>query len=108
MDRMTSGNYNHNLIGLNECIGRHIPDSFLGLSVNEWMTVKARGERMWKPSLGGSFEVFNVRPFPKAIVDYCVGDVLFLPALRAKLRTQDNVLRRDLIQEETQKRITAS
>lgn len=101
-------NQNQNLVGLTACIERNMPDSFLDVSIGDWLESKRMGERLWKPTLGGSFDVFNIRPFLKAIVDYCVGDVLFLPALRNILWTQENYLLRDIICQETEKRVALS
>ncbi|KAI5366157.1 hypothetical protein Slin15195_G076820 [Septoria linicola] len=37
---------------------------------------------MFDPRQGGSYEVFNIRPLPQILVDYCIGDVQLLPTLQ--------------------------
>ncbi|PYH29290.1 uncharacterized protein BO87DRAFT_401472 [Aspergillus neoniger CBS 115656] len=51
------------LAGLGKCISRDIEKT------------------LFSPQHGGSFEVFELRPLPEAIVQYCVQDVLLLPKL---------------------------
>ena len=69
-----------------------------------WKVAKEKGERLFKPVLGGSFEVVEQRPVPDEIVAYCVGDVQCLPVLWTKFRCGSNRLR-DLVNEETKRRI---
>ncbi|KAF2497286.1 hypothetical protein BU16DRAFT_526305 [Lophium mytilinum] len=47
-----------------------------------WRLAKEKGERLFKPANGGSYEVFNARPLSEDIIAYCAGDVQFLPSLR--------------------------
>lgn len=42
---------------------------------------KQEGVKLFKPELGGSYEVFNVRPLEHKILNYCVQDVVYLPVL---------------------------
>ena len=49
-----------------------------------WKAVKERGTRLFDPQVGGSYEVFNVRPMAEHIRMYCVQDVLFLPGLHTR------------------------
>ena len=37
--------------------------------------------KLFAPERGGSYDVFNVRPLPDDIKEYCVQDVQFLPKL---------------------------
>ena len=46
-----------------------------------WRSAKQAGLRLFAPERGGSYEVFNARPMPQAILDYCIQDVTFLPKL---------------------------
>ncbi|KAL4784997.1 ribonuclease H-like domain-containing protein [Aspergillus varians] len=65
--------------GLAKCIDRDA-----GLSLTERLecsTIKEKGKRLFAPELGGSYEVFNVRPMRKDIVLYCAQDVRILSRL---------------------------
>ncbi|KAI4604697.1 hypothetical protein J4E80_010963 [Alternaria sp. BMP 0032] len=73
-----------------------------------WSRNQEAGEQLFRPELGGSYDVFNKRPLPDDIVKYCVGRVKCLPELRNKLwggRRQDW---RDLVQDETDRRVAYS
>ncbi|RVD81593.1 uncharacterized protein DFL_009450 [Arthrobotrys flagrans] len=43
--------------------------------------VKQRGLGLFAPEKGGSYEVFNRRPLPGELLEYCVQDVQYLPVL---------------------------
>lgn len=65
--------------GLTKCIERDAP-----MTIEErtaWSVAKEKGVRLFAPERGGTYEVFNTRPLPKEIMDYCVQDVQFLPKL---------------------------
>ncbi|KAL4963976.1 uncharacterized protein BDV14DRAFT_201234 [Aspergillus stella-maris] len=67
--------------GLAKCI-----DYDAGLSFTErtkGAAIKDKGKRLFAPELGGSYEVFNVRPMHDDIVRYCAQDVRVLPRLWA-------------------------
>ena len=72
------------------------------------VAVKEAGLRLLAPEKGGKYEVFNERPMPKAIQDYCVQDVLVLPSLLVDYacRAKPHVVMQVL--EETRQRITKS
>ena len=72
-----------------------------------WKVAKEKRKRLFKPALGGSFEVVEQRPVPDEIVAYCVGDVQCLPVLWTKFRCGSNRLR-DLVNEETKRRIEST
>jgi len=82
----------------------------LGHNTASWKLAKETGERLFRSEYGGSYQVFNQRPIPKQIVSYCVGDVQCLPQLWNSLQRQKARLNvwRDLVCEETRKRVTAS
>lgn len=42
---------------------------------------KKIGKKLFSPEHGGSFEVFELRPLPEEIVQYCVQDVPLLPKM---------------------------
>ncbi|KAI4909767.1 uncharacterized protein J4E92_010538 [Alternaria infectoria] len=70
-----------------------------------WSRGREAGEQLFRSELGGSPDVFNKRPLPDDIIKYCVGNVACLPALRNKLwggRRQDW---RDMVQDETERRV---
>ncbi|KAF2972014.1 hypothetical protein GQX73_g1637 [Xylaria multiplex] len=72
-----------------------------------WKLAKHKGERLFKPEQGGSYEVFTQRPIPEELVSYCAGDVQCLPELRAKFWFRNQGWQ-DLVNEETKKRVAAS
>ncbi|MCJ1231711.1 hypothetical protein MMC12_008390 [Toensbergia leucococca] len=75
--------------------------------LSSWKVAKGKGERLFKAEHGGSQEVFNQRPIPEEIILYCVGDVMCLPKLRDRFWKGANGWR-DLVNEETKKRVAAS
>ena len=96
------------LNGLAKCVEKTVPISLRGSGLGSWKQGKEKGERLFKPEYGGSCEVFNQRPIPEEIVDYCVGDVQCLPELRDKFWGTRTSQWRDLIKEESKKRVAAS
>ncbi|KAK3169722.1 hypothetical protein OEA41_009106 [Lepraria neglecta] len=65
--------------GLAKCIEKDATMTYSERS--NWKIVKEQGRKLFAPELGGSYEVFNIRPMPEEITKYCVQDVLFLPGL---------------------------
>ena len=96
------------LSGLAKCMEINAPMSFSGSGLGSWKQAKEKGERLFKPERGGSYAVFNQRPIPEEIIDYCVGDVQCLPELREKFWGTRTVAWRDLVKEESGKRVEAS
>ncbi len=89
--------------GLAACI-----EEFLhGQERNRWRLCKKNGERLWNPQKGGSYSVFNSRPLSDDIIEYCVGDVQYLPGLYHKYSRGTDRWRK-LIAEESQNRVIAS
>ncbi|KAL8676930.1 MAG: hypothetical protein Q9224_007239 [Gallowayella concinna] len=67
------------LVGLATCIEY---DSGLHQKAKKaWKATKQRGKTLFAPEHGGSYEVFNIRPMPEDIIDYCTQDVGYLPVL---------------------------
>jgi exonuclease 3'-5' domain-containing protein 1 len=62
---------------------------------------------LFKAEFGGSYKVFEQRPIPNEIISYCVGDVQYLPKLWSRFRSKPDRWR-DLVDEETKKRVEAS
>ncbi|PGH07431.1 hypothetical protein GX51_01730 [Blastomyces parvus] len=66
--------------GMARCIEMDAPVSPAAKRL--WKENKDKGKHLFAPERGGSYEVFNARPIPQAIIDYCVEDVSFMPLLR--------------------------
>ncbi|KAJ5154820.1 uncharacterized protein N7500_010259 [Penicillium coprophilum] len=65
--------------GLLKCIER---DALLTThELQFWKASKEKGLKLFAPEHGGSYDVFNVRPLPDDVLEYCVQDVKFLPRL---------------------------
>lgn len=47
----------------------------------KWQSTKMEVVKMFDPKHGGSYEVFNKTPLTQILVDYCIGDVRYLPVL---------------------------
>ena len=92
------------LSGLAKCVEDYVPMS----ERRNWKQTKEKGERLFKSRYGGSYDVFNKRPIPEEIIDYCAGDVQCLPVLRERFWASQSSRWRDLIREESQKRVAAS
>jgi exonuclease 3'-5' domain-containing protein 1 len=92
------------LNGLAKCVEKCV---LYGSDLASWKLAKEKGERLFKAEHGGSYEVFKQRPIPDEIISYCVGDVQCLPKLWDRFRWKTNKWR-DLVNEETKKRVSAS
>ncbi|KAI7264314.1 hypothetical protein KC345_g8857 [Hortaea werneckii] len=77
-------------------------------ATHEWRRIKGEGARIFNPKLGGSYEVFNVRPLPRALLDYCVGDVQYLPALSEIYQSRLDDYWKEQVRVETERRLTQS
>lgn len=74
--RLYPGKY---LRGLSKCIQEEA-----GLNWTEqrqWQLVKDAGVKLFAPEKGGTYGIFNTRPLPQALLDYCIQDVMLLPKL---------------------------
>ncbi|KAK5043463.1 hypothetical protein LTR84_011979 [Exophiala bonariae] len=94
------------LSGLAKCV-----EEFIFVSPGDrasWKQAKEKGERLFKMEYGGSYEVFNKRPILGDIISYCVGDVQYLPELRDRFWGTQTFRWRDLVNEESMKRVSAS
>ncbi|KAK6332574.1 hypothetical protein TWF730_004234 [Orbilia blumenaviensis] len=70
--------------------------------------VKKKGLQLFAPEQGGSYEIFNRRPLPQDLVDYCVQDVQYLPVLLRRFTQELGSMDRRwmvLIRRETEARI---
>lgn len=91
------------LNGLSKCVESRI----VGNGLVGWKMAKQKGERLFKPEHGGSSNVFNTRPISDDIIQYCAGDVQYLPKLRNCFSARDNT-KRELVKRETKARVAAS
>ncbi|KAL8928724.1 MAG: hypothetical protein Q9172_000787 [Xanthocarpia lactea] len=67
------------VVGLAHCIQE---DSGLHQDAKAaWEYTKQCGLRLFEPKHGGSYQVFNIRPIPQEIIDYCTNDVVYMPVL---------------------------
>lgn len=68
-------------------------------------SIKTAGQRLFAPEFGGTYEVFNTRPMPDAIIDYCAGDVILLPRLYEKYTRAMTPIWPKMLEDETKKRV---
>ncbi|KAL8705587.1 MAG: hypothetical protein Q9201_001328 [Fulgogasparrea decipioides] len=67
------------LNSLKRCIERHARLTPTETAI--WQAVKERGQNLYDPDRGGTYEVFNARPLSGDLLAYCVQDVRFMPKL---------------------------
>ena len=65
--------------GLGRCIENDAP--MTSGERAHWKAAKNTGRNLFAPDCGGSYDIFNARPFPDEIIEYCAQDVQFLPKL---------------------------
>ncbi|KAK0664611.1 ribonuclease H-like domain-containing protein [Cercophora samala] len=74
---------------------------------------KETGRKLFSPACGGSYDVFNQRPIPDRIVEYCAQNAHILPVLWKEYderlgRLCDGEKKRDLITKEAVERVRVS
>lgn len=74
----------------------------------KWAENKEAGRKLFAPERGGSYEVFNVRPLPEDIKEYCMQDVKFLPRLWQNYNAKLSPAWRGKVEVETRARIRLS
>ncbi|KAF2452195.1 hypothetical protein P171DRAFT_347737 [Karstenula rhodostoma CBS 690.94] len=74
----------------------------------QWAENKEAGRKLFAPERGGSYEVFNVRPMPETIKQYCMQDVKFLPRLWQRYNSRLTPVWREKVEVETRARIRLS
>lgn len=105
MELATRGGSKRLVNGLARCIESN-PD--IGYQERRaWATVKQRGQLLFRSGKDG-YAIFDRRPFPPEIQEYCVQDVTFLPKLRDSYRAKLCNASWRRIQEETMARIALS
>lgn len=72
-----------------------------------WSRAREKGEPLFNPERGGSYEVFNQRPIPDDIISYCAENVMALPVMWI-FYSWGEARRNELAKEETEKRVAAS
>jgi exonuclease 3'-5' domain-containing protein 1 len=87
------------LNGLAKCVESNVLTSFGRSELASWKLAKEKGGQLFMAAQGGSYEVFNTRPIPEAVISYCVGDVQHLPELRDRFWTRQTSQWRDLVRE---------
>ncbi|RMY26242.1 hypothetical protein D0867_00177 [Hortaea werneckii] len=96
----------HVLRGLAACIEQE--QALAEAGAYKWKSTKEEGTKLFNPKLGGSYEVFNVRPLPQTLLDYCIGDVQYLPALSDIYQCRINDYWKEQVRVETERRLTES
>ena len=92
--------------GLAKCIEQ---DAKIGFDEQRrWREVKEKGRRLFAPECGGSYAVFDARPLPAEIKQYCAQDVSLMPNLREAYLEKLCDVWWLKIKEETAARITLS
>ncbi|KAH8593887.1 ribonuclease H-like domain-containing protein [Bisporella sp. PMI_857] len=98
--------YRKYLFGLSKCVERELSLSMA--ESREWKDVKERGLNLFAPERGGSYEVFNIRPLPDAVVQYCIQDVQFMPKLWLRYHSKMADSWRVKVQEASRERVALS
>jgi len=92
--------------GLSKCIEREAP-----MTIAEklaWKAAKEKGLKLFAPERGGSYQVFNIRPLPEEIREYCVQDVQFLPKLWTNYDRKMTITWREKVEKAVKERVTLS
>ena len=106
MEVATRSNRKDRVAGLGNCIesdAQLTPDA-----IKAWKATKQEGLALFEPKYEGSYDIFNLRPIKKEIIDYCANDVAHLPIL---WKVYSDKLTREWaakVQEETAKRLSMS
>lgn len=96
----------HALCGLAKCIEQE--QALASEALLQWQNTKKEVIKKFDPKLGGTYESFNVRPLPQVLIDYCIGDVEFLPLLSTIYQKRMSCHWLEKAQVETEKRLKES
>jgi exonuclease 3'-5' domain-containing protein 1 len=107
MELATRTGWKKRVSGLAKCIERG-EASMSSVEKQRWAANKEVGMKLFDPERGGSYEVFNVRPLPENIKQYCMQDVQFLPRLWQCYHSKLTPLWREKVERETKARIRLS
>jgi exonuclease 3'-5' domain-containing protein 1 len=92
------------VVSLGKCIQNDLGKS----KARRFYKVLDKALKFFDPELGGSYQIFNVRPLPKDITLWCSYAVSFLPELRQKYWTMLTVEWKKKVEAETQARVVTS
>lgn len=92
--------------GLAKCISRDLNLSYVDSS--KWISVKDAGARLFAPEKGGRYEVFNERPLPEPLMQYCAQDVTYLERLWRRYDGKLNDSWRERVRDESRRRVAES
>jgi len=96
--------------GLAKCVEKESPIS--AAEKANWQRTKESGIRLFDPTNGGRYEIFNERPMKPEIIQYCAWDVFLLPGLyniyNAKLCLPGEAFWQAQVREATKDRIKLS
>jgi exonuclease 3'-5' domain-containing protein 1 len=96
----------HIVCGLAACIEQE--QALPSLALSQWQSTKKEVVKMFDPKLGGSYEIFNKRPLPQILIEYCIGDVQVLPILTTIYQSRLNNHWSEEVLAETEKRLEDS
>ena len=94
------------LFGLSKCVERDL--SLAAAESRAWKDTKEVGLNLFAPERGGSYEVFNIRPLPDAVMQYCIQDVQFMPKLWHRYYSKMTESWRVKVQEASRERVALS
>lgn len=94
------------LCGLAKCIEQE--QALPSQALLQWQNTKKDVTKRFDPKLGGTYEVFNIRPLPQVLIDYCVGDVELLPLLSTIYQNRMSCHWSEKARVETEKRLEES
>ncbi|KAH8434349.1 uncharacterized protein LDX57_011997 [Aspergillus melleus] len=92
--------------GLGTCIERDL--SMSSSEQQSWKIRKENGRKLFAPGQGGSYEIWNTRPLPADIMQYCVQDVKILPRLWQNYKRSMSYRWSVLVENEVKNRIIDS
>jgi exonuclease 3'-5' domain-containing protein 1 len=96
----------HIVCGLAACVEQE--QALPSLALSQWQSTKKEVVKMFDPKLGGSYEIFNKRPLPQILIEYCIGDVQVLPILTTIYQSRLNNHWSKEVLAETEKRLEDS
>ena len=92
--------------GLAKCIQNYSQLSWV--EKQQFKVTKDQSKRLFDPTRGGSYAVFDQRPLDPQVAKYCAQDVLHMPGLYDVFRTKLSASWNEKVKEETAARIALS
>ena len=96
----------HRVAGLGHCIKNDV--RLPATAQKQYIATKDRGKALFAPEDGGTYQVFNVRPIPQDIINYCAQDVQYLPTLWKAYSQKIGKQWLKRVQDETERRVLMS